>query len=79
MAKALAQSRRRILPFLTPSRMWLEQPLEPTSWLLKLEANSPNITCVRLFSVQASPPAQARQMVWYYAPNSGLVSSSAFS
>ncbi|KAK4427664.1 hypothetical protein Salat_1535400 [Sesamum alatum] len=62
MAKALAQSRRRILPFLTPSRRWLEQPFEPTSWMLKLEANSPNITYVRLFSVQASPPAQARQM-----------------
>ncbi|KAK6163128.1 hypothetical protein DH2020_002969 [Rehmannia glutinosa] len=74
MAKAIAQSRRRILPFLAPSRSWLEQPLDPSPWLLKLvlpclfiflksrEAKSPNISCVRLLSVQANPPAQARQM-----------------
>ncbi|KAI3445241.1 hypothetical protein Pfo_001906 [Paulownia fortunei] len=62
MAKALAQSRRRILPFLTPCRWWLEQPLEPSPWLLKLEAKSPNISCLRLISMQANPPAQTRQM-----------------
>ncbi|KAL7157857.1 hypothetical protein ABFS83_02G104300 [Erythranthe nasuta] len=62
MAKALVQCRRRILPFLAPSRVWLDQPWEPSPWLLKSEAKSPHISCVRLMSTQVKPPAQTRQM-----------------
>ncbi|PIN06542.1 hypothetical protein CDL12_20898 [Handroanthus impetiginosus] len=62
MAKALIQSRGRILPFLTPSRWWLEHSLEPSPWLPKLEVQSPLVSYVRLFSVQANPPAQTRKM-----------------
>ncbi|GER34727.1 mitochondrial inner membrane translocase complex [Striga asiatica] len=62
MARVLAQSRRRILPLTTPSRWWVEQPLEPSTWTLKLEAQSPNISCIRLLSMQANPTAQARPM-----------------
>ncbi|CAA0807607.1 Mitochondrial inner membrane translocase complex-subunit Tim44-related protein [Striga hermonthica] len=62
MARVLAQSRRRILPLAAPSRWWVEQPLEPSTWTLKLDAQSPNISGIRLLSMQANSPAQARPM-----------------
>ncbi|KAL8545715.1 hypothetical protein ACS0TY_005733 [Phlomoides rotata] len=61
MAKTLIQSRRRILPFLTQSRWGLEQPLEPSPWLLNLEVKAPGISYVRFASTQTTSPAQAQR------------------
>ncbi|KAH6820007.1 Mitochondrial inner membrane translocase complex [Perilla frutescens var. hirtella] len=60
MARALTQSCRRILPYQTPSRWWLEQPLEHSYLLLKTlpDVKSPGI--VRFISAQATAPPQAR-------------------
>ncbi|XP_073023663.1 uncharacterized protein [Primulina eburnea] len=65
MANAFARSRRvsgRILLHLTPTRSSHELSLEPSNWKLKLEANPPNSSWVRLFSMQAKPQAQVRKM-----------------
>lgn len=65
MATALAQSRRVsccISLHQTPTRLSLALFLEPSYWPLKLVANSPNSSWARLFSTQAKPQAQVRQM-----------------